>query len=325
MKKLFVLLISSFFILTIFAYIFNPFKAPGGNAKMETFIVPQSFGEAIVIQDLEKKGFIKSFWGLDLLLTIKNKHDKISSGGYYISKNMNAFQIADKITSQKPDLKWITFPEGLRKEQIGERLGNLLGWSQKDLDNWNNTYTAMKFDNLEGVYFPDTYLIPVDSSGLEIANRMINRFNQAAAKEINEFEKQDILWTTGLKIASIIQREAGGTQDMLVIAGVIWNRLNKGQKLQMDATIQYAKGKVDGTWWSVVTPADIIDIDSPYNTYQYKGLPPHPIANPGLAAIDAVLHPAKTDCIYYLHDHNRQIHCAVTYEEHLENIKKYLD
>ena len=95
--------------------------------------------------------------------------------------------------------------------------------------------------------------------------------------------------------------------------------------LEIDATIQYAKGKSNGKWWSIVTPSDIKTIDSPYNTYEHKGLPPHPIANPGLSAINAALNPKETNCIFYLHDRNRMIHCAVTYQEHLKNIEKYLN
>lgn len=324
MKKLLILLFLFIPVIFIAIYFLNPFSAPGKNAVIETYVVPQDFGEAIVIQDLEKKGFVKSFWALDIALTIKHKHDKISSGGYYLSKNMDAWQIADKI-SDGPDLKWITFPEGLRKEQIGERLKKLLGWSKDQLNEWNNLYKTEKTDYYEGVYFPDTYLFPVIDTPNLASLRMIGHFNEKVKTQLNEFADQNIRWTTGLKIASIIQREAGGTSDMPIIAGVIWNRLNAGQKLQMDAEIQYAKGKVGDKWWSQVTSSDIKTIDSPYNSYMYKGLPPHPIANPGIDAINAVLHPTKTDCIYYLHDHSRQIHCAVTYEEHLENIKKYLN
>ncbi len=94
--------------------------------------------------------------------------------------------------------------------------------------------------------------------------------------------------------------------------------------LEIDATIQYARGKSPTGWWAPITPDDIQNIDSPYNTYKHTGLPPTPIASPGLDAITAVLRPEDTDCLYYLHDNNRQIHCAVTYAEHKENIKEYL-
>lgn len=323
MKKFLVIFAFSLVLFSAAIFFLNPFRAPGENKQTEVFIVQEDTPEIAVIYDLKDKGFIRSFWALDTALTIKNKHNKIKDGGYYLSKNMDAWQIADKVTGA-PDLKWITFPEGLRKEQIGERLQTLLGWSNEELDKWNNAYTAMTFDNFEGVYFPDTYLIPVKENGLEIAKRMISRFNEVTKVQLKEFAEKDILWTTGIKIASLIQREAAGKDDMALIAGILWNRLEKGQKLEIDATIQYAKGKVGDKWWSVVTPNDIQTIDSKYNTYKYKGLPPHPIANPGLNAINAVLNPEQTDCMYYLHDHSRQIHCAVTYEEHLKNIEKYL-
>jgi UPF0755 protein len=131
-------------------------------------------------------------------------------------------------------------------------------------------------------------------------------------------------YATGIKLASIIQREAAGKDDMPLIAGIMWNRLNSDMNLEIDATVQYARGKTDTGWWAPVTADDIRNIDSPYNTYKNKGLPPYPIGNPGLDAIEATLHPAETECLYYIHDNNRQIHCAKTLEEHQANIDEYL-
>ncbi len=322
MKKIILLLIL-LLPLVLGLFIFNPFSAPSKNKTVLTFVVPEDFGESLVIEDLKEKGFIKSFWATDFVLTIKGKHEKISSGGYYLSKNMNVFELVDKITGPV-DLKWFSFAEGIRKEQIGERLQHAFGWSNEELDKWNTVYTAMKYDYLEGVYFPDTYLIPATEDGLDIAKRMIINFNEKTAPYLEGFAKKDVLWTTGLKIASLIQREAAGKEDMGIISGVIWNRLLKGQRLEIDATIQYAKGKVGDKWWSVVTGSDIRNTDSLYNTYKHNGLPPHPITNPGLDAIEAALNPEETDCFYYLHDPLQNIHCSVTYQEHLENIEKYL-
>lgn len=300
------------------------FNAPQPQSqKEEVFTVALKTTETEIIDKLKNQGFIRNTWAFNLALTIKGKHDKIKSGGYFLSKNLNAWQVADKLTSS-PDMKWVVIPEGIRKEEIGEILAETFNWSNDDLDKWNNTYTAMKFDYLEGVYFPDTYLIPTKEQGLDIANRMINRFNEKFAPYLNQFTKQNIIWTTGLRLASVIQREAAGKEDMPLIAGILWNRLLKEMKLEVDVTIQYARGKTDKGWWTPIKSEDITEIDSPYNTYKYKGLPPHPIANPGLDAIEAVLNPTETDCLYYLHDNNRQIHCAKTYEEHKANIEKYL-
>ena len=257
------------------------------------------------------------------MLSLKRKHNAIRPGGYNVSENMTAWQLADKLTSS-PDMKWVVIPEGWRKEQIGELLAETFGWSDDDLDRWNTSITKMKIDYIEGTYFPDTYLIPVSDSELDIANRMTKNFDEKFSPYISQFAEQNIRWTTGLKVASIIQREAAGKNDMPLIAGILWNRLNSDMNLEIDATVQYARGKTDTGWWAPVTAEDIKNIDSPYNTYKNKGLPPFPIDNPGLPAIEAVLHPAETDCLYYLHDRDRQIHCAKTLEEHQANIEQYL-
>ncbi len=302
---------------------FNPFKAPGGSNKIEIAIINSSHDDAAALQ-LQDGGFIRDYNAFVIALSIKNKRDKIQPGGYYLSKNMDAWQVIDKITNG-PDLKWVVIPEGIRKEQIGERLKDALGWRDQELDKWNKIDTTKNPDYFEGVYFPDTYLLPVKDDGSQIAERIILHFNEKFAPFSKKFAEKNIKWTTAVKIASIVQREAGSSTDMPLIAGVLWNRLSAGQKLDIDATVQYAKGKTDGKWWPTVTGHDIQNIDSPYNTYKNSGLPPHPISNPGIAAINAVLNPENTDCLYYLHDHDRQIHCAKTYEEHLKNIDKYLN
>ena len=294
------------------------------SQKQEVFTIALKSTEPAIIDKLKSQIFIRNTWAFNLALTIKGKHNKIESGGYYLSKNMNVWQVINKLTSP-PEMKWVVIPEGLRKEEIGEILAKTFNWSSDELNKWNTTYTAMKFDYIEGVYFPDTYLIPTKENGLDIANRMLRHFDEKFAPYLPQFAKQNIVWTTGLRLASIVQREAAGKQDMPLIAGILWNRLVKEEmKLEIDATVQYARGKTDTGWWTPIKASDITDIDSPYNTYKYKGLPPHPISNPGINAIEAVLNPTETDCLYYLHDNNRQIHCAVTYEEHVANIEKYL-
>ena len=297
------------------------FTAPQSQAQNDVFTVAPGTEEKAVSR-LKELGYIKSLWAFQLALTLQGKQE-VQPGGYTISKSMDAWKLAHTVTSE-PTMKWITIPEGLRKEEIGERLAKALHWSDEEMDKWNKTYTAMQFDYVEGVYFPDTYLIPVNENGLDTANRMINRFNERFAGYPEKFSEQDIKWTTALKIASIAQREAAGKEDMPLIAGILWNRLLKDQSLEIDATVQYARGKTDSGWWSPIKASDIQDIDSPYNTYKNKGLPPTPISNPGIDAIDAVLSPTETDCIYYIHDENRQIHCSKTFAEHESLIDKYL-
>lgn len=297
------------------------FSAPQSEEEKKVFIVNRNQADSQTLDKLKTQGLIKNKLTFRIVLFIK--HKQVASGGYNVSKNMSVWQIANKLTSA-PDMKWVVVPEGLRKEQIGERLAEIFNWSNEELDKWNTEYTKMRIDYIEGTYFPDTYLIPVSESGLDMANRMTRHFDEQFAPYISQFAEQNILWTTGLKLASIIQREAGGKDDMPMIAGILWNRLNQDMNLEIDATVQYARGNIGSGWWAPVKAEDITNIDSPYNTYKYKGLPPYPIANPGLDAIEAVLHPAETDCLYYLHDSNRQIYCAKTFEEHKANIEQYL-
>src|SRR3989344_2844394 len=152
---------------------------------------------------------------------------------------------------------------------------------------------------------------------------MRGEFDKQVGKVKKPKSKNIIKEDTILRIASIIQREAAGKEDMQIVSGIIWNRIFGGMKLQMDATLQYAKGNEEDGWWQQVNPEDK-KIKSSYNTYLYPGLPPGAIANPGLAAISAAYNPQKTDCIFYLHDKNRKIHCAKTYEQHKKNIDIYL-
>lgn len=315
-----VFLFSFITVLSVFYYLLS---APNPSSKEKSvFIVPAGKTNDEAIKDLQAQGFIRSISAFKYLHQY-SKFGNVFPGGYYLSKNMPSWEVAAKIYTHTPDLEWFTFPEGMRKEQIGETLARELHWDTTELDKWNTEYTTSSPDYIEGVYFPDTYLIPVKESGSDIARRMINRFNEKFAGYPGKFSQADILWTTGLRLASVIQREAGGKDDMPLISGILWNRLLKKMKLEVDATVQYARGKTSAGWWAPVKPSDM-KIDSPYNTYLNIGLPPHPICNPGMDAIDAALHPEQTTCLFYLHDANRQIHCADTYAEHLKNIDKYL-
>lgn len=222
-----------------------------------------------------------------------------------------------------PSVRIVRVQEGLRKEEIAEIMGNKLNWDEKEKDAFVNGHLALNSDDLEGRYFPKTYMLGVDEDPMGVTAAMLQQFTKETSKIKKQKTMQVVNQDTAIKIASIIQREAGGKSDMKLISGIIWNRLWKGMKLQIDATLQYAKGNEEEGWWQQVSPKDK-KIDSPYNTYIEEGLPPSAIANPGLAAIDAAYNPQKTSCLFYLHDKYRKIHCAKTYEEHKRNIQRYL-
>lgn len=291
-------------------------------AETEWFVVAIDGGEIGLVGDaLLEQGFIKDKDVFIKVFAVK-EGEMISPGGYRLSKGMNSAQISG-VLRNKPYMKWVVIPEGLRKEEIAKLLADALGWTAAQKAKWMDTYTAMKFDYIEGTYFPDTYLIPIDEEPLKVAERLQSKFNEKFAVYLPEFSAQNIKWTTGLTFASIVQREAANKADMPLIAGILWNRLEQNMALNVDATLQYARGDAGSGWWAPLKLTDK-QTESPYNTYLNKGLPPHPICNPGITAIEATINPAKTDCLYYLHDKNHITHCAKTYEEHQENIERYL-
>ena len=305
--------------LLTYAWSFGP---AGADTKTQQFVVTpgESFDDAVT--NLAADGLIRHSWAFRLAYKKESGDRKdIRPGGYEISSSMDTWTVA-QILAESPYLAWVTVPPGYRKEQIADLLAKTLSWTSAEKQQWINIDTAPAPSYVEGVYYPDTYLIPSDQSPAQVAARLRDRFNQVFAPYATEAAQKNIKWTTALIIASLIEREAAGP-DMKLISGILWNRLNVGMALQVDATLQYAKGNAETGWWPVVKSADKY-IDSPYNTYKYPGLPPHPIAEPSLAAIDAALNPQDTNCIYYIHDHNGQIHCSKTYAGQLANVNMYL-
>lgn len=224
-----------------------------------------------------------------------------------------------------PYIRYVRIPPGLRKEEVADIYTRTLAWNEKDKKDFLNETSKTKID-LEGYYYPSTYILPLDASGEEVKEKMLETFNKKVVSTTQSkkyiLSKEKVNIDTALKVASLIQREAAGKHDMNLISGIIWNRIWKGMSLDIDASLQYAKGN-EKKWWPMVYSADK-KIVSPYNTYKNTGLPPTPIANPSLAAIEAAYNPQKTSCLFYFHDNNRKIHCSVTYEEHKKGVEEYL-
>lgn len=286
----------------------------------DRFIISISTTNEEIAQNLFTGMYIKD--PIPFTKILDEGKNPVASGAYKISKEMTEEQL-NKVLHLDPYMKWIKLKEGLRKEEIAEILASTLGWIKTEKDNWINKDTATSIEYTEGVYYPDTYLIPVEEEPALVAKRLISKFNEKFASYLPQFTAKNIRWARALVLASIVQREAANDQDMPLIAGILWNRLDENMALGVDATLQYLRGDKGSGWWAPISVSDK-QIDSPFNTYKYKGLPPHPISNPGVKAIEAVLNPKKTDCLYYLHDKQRMTHCAVTYEEHQKNIEDYL-
>jgi UPF0755 protein len=302
----------------LYARVFGP---AGLDTAQKEFVVTPKESAADIALRLKELGLIKNEWAFRLAYLKEAGLLDARPGGYELSSSMDAWTIAATLGSS-PYLAWVVIPPGLRKEQIADLLAADLSWTAAEKKEWLTVDTDPSSAYEEGVYYPDTYLIPSDMTPAQVADTLRNRFLDAFAPYAAEAAKKGIAWTDVVIMASLIEREAAGP-DMKLIAGILWNRLDKGMLLQVDATLQYAKGDEENGWWPTVTGDDKY-IDSPFNTYKHTGLPPHPIANPPLVAIDAVLNPESTSCIYYLHDPHGQIHCSVSYAGQLANVNKYL-
>lgn len=248
-----------------------------------------------------------------LMLTVGS--DKtISEGQYVFDRPMSALAIALRISTRYYGVEKvrITFPEGFTRAQMIQRVGELFSET-----------TAKEFaaysEGKEGYLFPDTYSFFPQVSGQEIAKRLMDTFSQKMVSlkgiiEATEYTQEQIV-----TMASLVEKEARGEDDRAMIAGILWKRLELGMPLQVDATIRYITTKDTES----LSTKDF-KIDSPYNTYLYKGLPPAPIANPGLLALKATTSPKQSSYLYYLHEKSGRIHYATTYAEHQANIARYL-
>ncbi len=174
---------------------------------------------------------------------------------------------------------------------------------------------------LDGYLFPDTYRIFPDSTPESIVRRMITTFHDRLPPEVvDEIRRQERSIHEILALASIVQKESASDEEMPLVAGVFWNRLEGGMRLESDATVNYVLGtnKLQPTF------ADT-EVDHPYNTYENYGLPPGPIGNPGLPAILAAVSPAEHDFLFFLHKPDREIVPTRTFAEHLQAKARYLD
>lgn len=284
---------------------------PNSNTQ-KMFAVSKGVGIRELGNQLKKDSLIKDPVVFFLYIKQQGLDKKIEAGQFRLSPSMSVPKIAEELQHGALD-KWLTIPEGFRTEQIAEELKN-------DFPNYQSSWeTELKAH--EGYLFPDTYLIPRDADISVIIDKLSSTFN--AKIESIGLQPTDPNLSTIITEASLIEREANTDAEKPLIASVINNRIADGMPLQIDATVQYAIGKRSGKWWDVPTIEDL-QVNSSYNTYKIIGLPPTPICNPGLASINAALHPASSDYLYYVHDPQGNIHFAKTDSEHQANINKYL-
>lgn len=297
---------------------FQPVSA--SEVESTAFVIPRGQATRVIASRLAEDGYIKNPLLFRLELKRLGLEDKLQSGSFKISPSMSLSQIAQNLTTGTEDI-WITIPEGWRREEIAQSLS-----SQGELTAFNEAEFLELTASSEGMLFPDTYLVPKEATANSIFSLLTNTFETKVTQGLaEEFEATNQDPDDIIIMASLLEREARGYEEMRQVAGVLWTRMEIGMPLQVDATLQYAKGydTARNDWWATPLGADR-QLNSPFNTYQNPGLPPRPISNPGLDAIKAALSPAQSDNLFYIHDSEGGIHFAETLDQHNANINRYL-
>ena len=221
------------------------------------------------------------------------------------------------------ETKAVIIQPGYRKEQVANAFGRALGWSDEQRAAFLADAAANAPTLTEGEFDAGTYVVNASTTPAEVQGMISDQFTADIGSRYASSTQALVPMDEALKIASLLEREAGSNEQMRIISGIIWNRMFADMKLQLDASVQYAKADgTNGVWWPIVKPKDI-SIKSPYNTYKYFGLPPTPIATPSVAAVLAALNPKQTDCVYYFHDAKGGFHCSATYAQHVALLKQY--
>lgn len=300
------------------------------NLNSETvFTISPGMSSRSIGSKLEKEGIINEGWAFEEYVKRENLAAKLQAGDYTLRPGATISDLAETFLIARKDEVRITIPEGYRLTQIDELFaekgltspGDILALKDNNF-NFEITKDIPKGVDLEGYLFPDTYFFETEkTSAKEILEKLIGTMNTKFTPEmLAEIKRQDKTLHEVLTVASLIERESFADDERPVISGIIWNRLDIGMTLGIDATIQYAVS--DG--WEQNLTYDDLQIESPYNTRTKAGLPPGPICSPGIESIKAAIYPEETDYLYYLHDANGQIYYAATNSEHNENRALYL-
>ncbi|MDD5397209.1 MAG: endolytic transglycosylase MltG [Candidatus Moranbacteria bacterium] len=330
----------SFIIVTVlvlvgcFFYLYDQVYLTTGNAtEQQTVLVEKGDNALVVGERLAKGRVISGKYYLAYYLWKNNQLHSLVAGVYVFVPGMKIPEIARIITGGEVASTSIpiTFPEGWTVKQMAARL-SANGFDGDEFLSLANSPSQQLKDrykflaeipagkSLEGYLFPDTYYFAKDATAQDVIEKMLKNFSLKMDDALlTEISKQKKTLYEILTMASIVEGEVKTDEDRKIVAGLFWNRISAGMALGSDATLEYVLGTNDKQHSIAQTK-----IDSPYNTYLYKGLPPGPVSNPGLSAITAAIYPTNTQYNYFLSDPKTgKTIFAKTFAEHVANKAKY--
>ena len=302
-----------FLVIVIVFYNYISFITTPVTLQEEVFLTIEPGSSAISIASLlYQSDVITSELFFKLYLRVSDTSSSLKAGKYLFSEPKTPIQVIEKLMDGAVvnEAVTITFVEG-------QRVRSFAGLAEQRLDDFSKEIFIDIAEHYEGRLFPDTYFLRPATTEQELLEILKNRFNEKVAEVIQE----DFFLTFDevIILASILEREANSDESKRMVSGVLQNRLKINMPLQADASIEYVLEKPLGE----LLPEDL-RIDSPYNTYLNTGLPPTPIGNPGLVAINAVYNPIESDYFFYITGRDGNFYYAVDFDEHRRNISRYL-
>lgn len=302
------------------AFLLEPAREGGGN---QVVIIREGLSLKHVAEDLERREIIAGKALFILWARVMGYGRKIKAGEYELSAGMAPTQILDKLTRGLVMTHAVTLPEGLTRVQIADILSEKgLADSRAFLSLTEDAGIVKKYGlpgrDLEGFLYPDTYQFARGLSPGTLIDVMIRRFLEVVDPLGDAVEQSGMRLDQVVTLASIVEKETGLAVERPLIASVFLNRLKRGMRLESDPTVIYGLSGFNGN----LTRKDLRRL-TPYNTYIIRGLPPGPIANPGIASISAVLYPARTKYLYFVSKNDGSHHFSKTLAEHNRAVNYY--
>jgi UPF0755 protein len=299
-----------------------------------TVEIPSGSSTDNIAQILHENNLIKNTFAFKYYAEKTNRDILLKAGSFVLSRSMNADELLQALTNGgiSDNTANVTIIEGLTVEDAAKSISEQLDLDYDKLLDLMNNASVFRDDfeflsenpdinNLQGYLMPDTYNVYINSSEEDIVRVLLSQFDKFYVKEIKpRMEGSELSFEEVINLASIVEKEALLDEERDEVAAVFLNRLDIDMKLQSCATVNYAHGE-----WKERLTYDDIAIDSPYNTYIIKGLPPSPINSPGRVSIIAVLEPADVDYLFFVAKGDGSHYFSKDYDEHIKAANEYLD
>jgi len=272
-----------------------------------------------ITEQLQAQGVVNSQQLLYYALVFLHNPADLKASTYMFDEPLDTLSVAKRLTEGDFDTDLVRFTH-----IEGETVATLAKRASLVLPEFDKSVFVAEARQYEGRLYPETYFVPETYTASELIALMRETYIEMTQPLREQIAASSLTENEILILASILEREANSPESMNTVSGILQNRLRINMPLQADATIEYVLDTPLGKLPPGQLAAELRELDSPYNTYLYLGLPPTPIGNPGLTAITAVLNPAKTTYFYYITGNDGKFYYAETYTQHLRNIDQYL-